>query len=114
MERWNTSVLAVEMREAQGFAFDFLANLPGNPSQAPRTSGLRVGFFTFPRYACGAHRTLVPHLIRTISTFLIPPRLSVNSFFSSSCGCLTLGFQGWVRSNVQSMFSAHLRHNLFL
>src|SRR6266849_5336817 len=49
----------------------------------PHTPGLRVGFLTFPRCSCDAHRTPVPHLIRTIGTPLGPLRHRVNPFFSS-------------------------------
>jgi hypothetical protein len=38
MERWNTSVLEAELRDAEGLAFDFLVYLPGksSPSLCPR------------------------------------------------------------------------------
>jgi hypothetical protein len=114
MERRNTSVLAVQMRDAEGFAFDFLVYLPGNSAQVPRTSGLRVGFFTFPRYSCDAHRTPVPHLIRTISAFFFPPRISVNPFFSSPSTRRPLRpVYGTIRT-YDPFFPADLCRNFFL
>jgi hypothetical protein len=52
--------------------------------------------------------------VRTIGTFLDPLRLSLNSFFSSSCGCPPLVSRGELVRTHDPVFSADFRRNFFL
>jgi hypothetical protein len=61
---------------------------------------LRVGFLTFLRCLCDAYRTLVPHFIRTIRTFLSPLHLPGNPFSSSPSSRQPLFFSAQISSNA--------------